>query len=129
MCSLKHGYHYRPPEDLQNGPTELRPGSHVWADSPFGPRPRWDEATTATVSPELAVGEVLIFDYRTYHRGRANRCDTPRPVGYLVFSRRGVSDTHNFSSKSLVAAAAAAAAGGGGPRSASDDEESAGRED
>ncbi|KAL1507969.1 hypothetical protein AB1Y20_007573 [Prymnesium parvum] len=93
------------PTTVLNGPTELRPGSHVWVESALGPEPRWDERTSTTVA-ELAVGEILLFDYRTYHRGRANRSDEPRPVAYLVYARPGVSDQHNFPAESLLTALA-----------------------
>ncbi|KAL3908655.1 MAG: hypothetical protein SGPRY_009712 [Prymnesium sp.] len=85
----------------QHGPTELIPGSHIWQEGTFGPRPEWDEGTP-TALLELSVGEVLLFDYRTYHRGCANTTDEPRPVGYLVYARQGVSDTHNFPPHSLL---------------------------
>ena len=51
--------------------------------------------------PELAVGEILLFDYRTYHRGRANWSADPRPVAYLAYGRDGVSDAHNFPPHSI----------------------------
>ena len=82
----------------RNGPTELRPGSHAAGDVyAFG---RWLDAgdpRVACVAPELRAGEVLLFDYRVSHRGRANRSDAPRPVMYIVYSvRPGVRDRHNF---------------------------------
>ena len=33
------------------------------------------------------------------HRGRANHSAARRPVGYVVFARRGVRDLHNFSAE------------------------------
>lgn len=94
------------PVTRDNGPTELRPGSHVWVESAaWGPQPRWDERRGMTARPELGCGDMLLFDYRTYHRGTANRTDAPRPIGYLVYARSGVADTHNFPAESLVAAA------------------------
>ena len=92
-----------------NGPTELRPGTQVWCDSPLGPEPRWDASCTLPVAPLLAAGDLLLFNYRTYHRGQANHSEAPRPVAYLVYAREGVSDSHNFPTESLVAAAADAA--------------------
>ena len=94
--------------------TELRPGSHEWVDTPYGRVPRWDEARQCAVAPLLPrpAQDVLLFDYRVYHRGCANRSLLPRPVAYFAFStRNGVSDAHNFPSDvSLVAAAEEAAA-------------------
>lgn len=93
---------------VENGPTELRPGTHVWCESAWGNEPRWDERRQLPVAPTLGVGEILLFDYRCYHRGLANRSAAPRPVGYVVYAtRRGLRDVHNFPSETLVAEAAA----------------------
>ena len=83
----------------ENGSTELRPGSHCWEDSPWGPVQRWDERTTQPVAPALHAGELLLFDFRVLHRGRANHSGAPRQVGYVLFARRGVHDTHNFAAE------------------------------
>ena len=79
-----------------NGATELRPGSQVWEDTPWGPAQRWDERTTQSVAPALHAGELLLFDYRVLHRGRANVSGAARPVAYVLFARPGVRDKHNF---------------------------------
>jgi len=84
---------------LENGSTEIRPGSHCWEQTPWGPAQRWDERSTQTVAPALRAGELLLFDYRVMHRGRANHSAARRPVGYVVFARRGVRDLHNFSAE------------------------------
>ena len=65
-----------------NGPTELRPGSHEWVDTPYGREPRWDERRQSSVTPILPrpAQDLLLFDYRVYHRGRANRSLQSRPV-------------------------------------------------
>ena len=60
---------------------------------------RWDERSTQTVAPALRAGELLLFDFRVMHRGRANHSAARRPVGYVVFARRGVRDLHNFSAE------------------------------
>ena len=99
------------------GPTELRPGTHVWRETIMGREPRWDEGRTPTVAAELAEpgGSLLLFDYRCYHRGRANLSGADRHVGYVVFSTRPeVADAHNFPQESLVREARAAAAAGSG---------------
>lgn len=80
----------------------------------MGREPRWDEGRTPTVAAELAEpgGSLLLFDYRCYHRGRANLSGADRHVGYVVFSTRPeVADSHNFPSESLVREARAAAVG------------------
>ena len=86
-----------------NGPTELRPGSHVYEG---GGGDVWDvggrtmpagDPRVASVQPQLREGEVLIFDFRVFHRGTANRSAEPRPLMYLVYSTKaGVRDHHNF---------------------------------
>ena len=105
------------PVMADNGPTEIRPGSHEWVDTPYGPAPRWDERRQCSVTPLLPrpAQDVLIFDYRVYHRGRANRSLQPRPVAYVAFSTRaGVSDAHNFpSDTSLLAPVPASVAADG----------------
>ena len=51
------------------------------------------------MAPALRAGELLLFDFRVMHRGRANHSAARRPVGYVVFARRGVRDLHNFSAE------------------------------
>ena len=63
-----------------NGPTALALGSHR------SPRP----CCPCVVRPLLAAGEVLLFDWRTWHRGCANRSPADRPVAYVTYARRGV---------------------------------------
>ena len=63
-----------------NGPTALALGSHR------PPRP----ACPRVVRPLLHVGEVLLFDWRTWHRGCANSSPADRPVAYVTYVRRGV---------------------------------------
>lgn len=99
-----------------NGATELRPGSHVWEQTPWGPAQRWDERTTQPVAPALRAGELLLFDYRVLHRGRANASGAPRPVAYVLFARPGVRDEHNFAQEYDVLLPAAA------PRTSKEDD-------
>ena len=63
-----------------NGPTALALCSHV------PPRPK----CPSVVYPLLCAGEVLLFDWRTWHRGCANRSSADRPVAYVTYARRGV---------------------------------------
>ncbi len=88
------------PLTLENGATELRPGSHVWDDSGWGAAPR-GRRDAPSVLPLVRAGEVLLFDYRCYHRGRANLGMQPRPIAYLLLARPGVSDSHNFPTESI----------------------------
>ena len=43
---------------------------------------------------------MLVFDYRTVHRGRANHAarGRPRPVAYFTFAADGAEDEFNFPS-------------------------------
>lgn len=81
--------------DASNGSTELRPGTHSWLD---GGAREWDERRgDVAAAPSLDPGELLLFDYRLMHRGRANATADPRHVGYVVYATRpGISDLHNF---------------------------------
>ncbi|KAG8463738.1 hypothetical protein KFE25_004011 [Diacronema lutheri] len=75
--------------DDTNGSTELKPGTHA-NDCP-------DVERVPGVPANMRAGSVLLFDFRTHHRGRAHRrSDAPRPVAYTVFGAAGVHDTHNF---------------------------------
>ena len=65
-----------------NGPTALALGSHT------GPEHR--PACPRVVRPLLNAGEVLLFDWRTWHRGCANNSAADRPVAYVTYARRGV---------------------------------------
>ena len=98
-----------------NGPTEFRPGTHVWTASSLGDAPDWDERRQHPIAPLLPEPgrAVLLFDYRCYHRGLANRSQEPRPVAYVAFSTRsGVTDAHNFPREASLALGTASQAGG-----------------
>ena len=95
-----------------NGPTELLPGSHVWAESALGGvSPKRGEGKVPPVAPLVhePAGAVLIFNYKCYHRGLGNHTMQPRPVAYVAFAARDVTDAHNFpADQSLVADASQA---------------------
>ena len=69
-----------------NGPTALALASHR------SPRP----CCPCVVRPLLAAGEVLLFDWRTWHRGCANHSLTDRPVAYVTYARRGVEGATSY---------------------------------
>lgn len=78
-----------------NGPTSLELGSHL-----RGQRSCWPP----TVSPLLAAGEVLLFDWRVWHRGSANLSDEERPVAYITYAAAGVEGaSYKASLPSLIA--------------------------
>ena len=70
-----------------NGGTRLLPRTHKRLRQA-------DHGGAAT--PLLRAGEILLFDYRCLHHGRANTSDQPRPVAYVVYAADGVRDRHNF---------------------------------
>ena len=85
------------------GPTEFVPGSHK-----PGPVARALEAALQrgrepadVFSPELSVGDVLVYDQRTVHRGVPNRTTTERPILYLLFARPWFREHINFGETSL----------------------------
>ena len=64
--------------DADNGPTELQPGSQDSStasipEDPYAPLP-------AAVAPCLSAGDLLLFQYRTLHRGLANTSAAGRPI-------------------------------------------------
>jgi ectoine hydroxylase-related dioxygenase (phytanoyl-CoA dioxygenase family) len=56
-------------------------------------------------APELQVGDVLLFDYRVLHRGKANRPNTNRSILVLTFSKPWYKDICNFPNRSMFEAA------------------------
>ena len=62
---------------LSMGPTELRPGTHYHtrnlASMMLVAKAR--KTLRSPITPELQMGDALIFDYRILHRGRANMSD------------------------------------------------------
>ena len=85
------------------GPTEFVPASHK-----PGPVARALETALQrgrepadVFSPELSVGDVLVYDQRTVHRGVPNRTKDERPILYLLFARPWFREHINFGETSL----------------------------
>lgn len=70
-----------------HGSTCLWPGSHRW--------PRLDEAAPSE-APVVPVGSCVLWDFRTFHRGTANRSMRHRPFVYATYARRWYQDPVNF---------------------------------
>ena len=68
-----------------NGATEFALGSHR----------RGFDRSPARAAPRCALGDAVLFDYRTWHRGLANESDADRPVLYLVVARPWWRDDRN----------------------------------
>ena len=92
---------------MENGPTELRPGSHYLTrgDGKMNAKlwliAKCKKTLRSPVSPCLKRGEALIFDYRTLHRGKANISSGPRPVLVLTYAKTFFKDMFNFPKRSL----------------------------
>lgn len=57
-----------------------------------------DELSTAPewIVPHLPLGGCFLMDYRTWHRGMANRSARERPILYVVYAREWFCDDVNF---------------------------------
>lgn len=78
------------------GPTAIQPGTHL-VSTPHDE----EKDDTDVLVPILKKGDILLFDYRTIHRGQANRSpSTTRTLAYAVYKRRQElcdnGDIHNF---------------------------------
>eukprot|EP00984_Skeletonema_dohrnii_P028994 scaffold19276_cov82-Skeletonema_dohrnii-CCMP3373.AAC.4 len=74
---------------LSMGPTELRPGTHVYTRdlARMMLLAKAKKRLREAVVPELRRGDALLFDYRILHRGRANLSD-----GVVVCERNADDD-------------------------------------
>ena len=75
--------------DLENGSTEVWPGSHLLVD--LRPEDGKDLEARAADLPSartnLKLGSLVLRDMRMFHRGMPNRSDSPRTMLALVYSR------------------------------------------
>jgi Phytanoyl-CoA dioxygenase (PhyH) len=71
-----------------DGPTELRPGTHYLTRqlTTMMLLAKARRTLVSPVTPNLVVGDVLIFDYRILHRGRANRRRRNEPPSSICIS-------------------------------------------
>ena len=72
------------------------------ANSPLDPN--------ALEAPACRAGGLIIFDYRTIHRGLANEGERERPIAYFVCATGGATDAHNFPEGGIADATPAEAA-------------------
>jgi ectoine hydroxylase-related dioxygenase (phytanoyl-CoA dioxygenase family) len=86
----------------QTGTTALWEGSHRIKSS--AERDRWTSAELANLEgaamPWPKMGDCYFMDFRLRHAGTPNVCDKPRPILYLVYSRRWFQDRKNFDMQS-----------------------------
>ncbi len=74
------------------GSTALWPCSHRWKERNEEVKP---------IAPDVAAGSCVLWDFRLYHGGTANRSQEPRPMVYATYARRWYQDPNNFSKKGL----------------------------
>jgi len=88
---------------LENGPTELRPGTHYHtrklAAMMLAAKAR--KTLRKAVTPMLKYGDALVFDHRILHRGRANMYNEDRPILVMTFAKRWFRDLLNFPRNSM----------------------------
>ena len=86
----------------QTGSTALWDGSHRIKSSKE--ETRWSkqelEQLKGAVTPWPKMGDSYFMDFRLRHTGLPNLSDTPRPILYLVYSRRWFQDRKNFEMQS-----------------------------
>jgi len=84
--------------DERTGTTALWEGSHRIKSS--SEENRWSrvelERLEGTVLPMPRIGDCYLMDYRLRHTGTPNVSDRPRPILYMVYSRRWFLDRRNF---------------------------------
>lgn len=89
---------------LEMGPTEFRPGSHFLTRN-LGPMmlaARCRKTLRPPVWSALSMGDVVVFDYRVLHRGRANNTDKNRFVLVCTFCHSWFEDVLNFPKRSMM---------------------------
>ena len=84
------------------GPTEVIPKSHIYTRYK-GMQQELGIEKVPPVSPLLNVGDILLFDYRTLHRGLSNAQHTyqNRPILVVTFSIPTFHDVENWPKRSL----------------------------
>jgi hypothetical protein len=79
----------------EQGPTQFILESHKWSAQDVN---HIDMGALPSLSPELSLGSVVIFDYKLMHRGTPNTSvgGPGRPVLYIVYAQPPHADTANF---------------------------------
>lgn len=89
---------------LDMGPTEFRPGGHYLTRNlaPMMLAAKCRKTLRKPVWPAQAFGDVVLFDYRVLHRGRANYTDCNRNVLVFTFCEPWFEDILNFPKRSMI---------------------------
>merc|ERR1719506_1058375 len=89
----------------ENGPTEFWPGSNRESEA----RELCEEAAVMNIPSQStlqlagSIGDIIIFDTRTVHRGMANESNAKRPILYLAYARPWYTEgTKNFPDECLL---------------------------
>jgi ectoine hydroxylase-related dioxygenase (phytanoyl-CoA dioxygenase family) len=74
---------------VENGATELWPGTHLIVDTPEDRNRTFEERASAlpSVRATMLAGSVVVRDLRLWHRGMPNRTDTIRTMLAIVYFR------------------------------------------
>lgn len=102
--------------DETNGPTEMRPGSVSLTRNlkKAYMKAFLTKKLRAVDAPNLTKGDILMFDYRILHRGKANNSpDQPRPVLVYTYAKPFYIDNMNFPKNSVHEPALASQGGEG----------------
>lgn len=89
------------------GGTEIKPGTHYHTRNlvPLMLAAKARKTLRPTITPELRIGDALLFDYRVLHRGKANTSKGDkskyRPILVLTFAKSWFRDIANFPHKSI----------------------------
>ena len=78
--------------DKTHGTTAIWPGSH---------RLREHDPSVPPLEPGIPAGSCLLWDFRLFHSGTANRSRRRRPMLYSTYARRWYQDPVNFTKSSL----------------------------
>ncbi len=87
----------------ETGTTALWPGSHRQAQGLGGRDDSADSSQNGVETPWTAIGDCYLTDFRLRHRGLPNNSDRPRPLLYIVYSRRWFQDRENFAMQERLA--------------------------
>lgn len=89
---------------LEKGPTELRPGTHHHTRNlaPMMLAAKCKKTLRQPFVATLDVGDILMFDYRVLHRGKANTSTQNRAILVLTYSQPWFQDVLNFPNRSMM---------------------------
>lgn len=90
--------------NADNGATNFLPGTHHSAIASAALEAEAEEAGSSGgagrfVQLHPKAGDAILFDYRLFHAGAANRSLQRRPILYMIYARPWYSDDFNFAGK------------------------------